>query len=354
MFCYDYNSCNDLQDFIADMNNSLFVPSAFMMAQERQLPLIAKDYSSYRIQSGCKKIAREVLFKDKNLEDILGLSKAWHSARYAVPAELKPLLKDGEWHALAEDFTASNGRHIVSRTNAAELKAETDALPGNCVGASSTYTDKCLRAQSHIFSITAVDGTPLSTIEFEIHDKNAIEENDIAIPDSTKCLHLVQHARDHNSEPHGDALQAFSEWKEAVSSGDIKINLSQLGETKASQIKRGSSGCSDIDYSAGYKITPEHLEQLFVHYRGTPENKGLRGVVFNPDTESFEDNRRNYMISGQYHIISANGKKTGKSITRGELTCDQWLEASGAKAKMLDIIQNYTPERNAGRAGQEI
>lgn len=338
--CFSLQKCRDIRDMFEEVSDTLFLPSAQLLSGYPQKHF--EKHHNSMLQEAILSVAIETLLQGKNIEDILGLSEAWHSPRYDMPLQLRPLAALGEWNALSESATLPSGYRVVCRTSAKQLLDETRML-GHCVGKGS-YAARCLDGDVHILSILDRSGTSISTIDIRIADSYAKSRERVVLPGGKFSVFIAQHRGRNNGPAPADAQKVFKEWKKLVEKGKIPIRMEQRGETAESVKRRKSASHSKLESTVGFPISWENVERVFLHYRGTDQSKGLRGVQFNVGSSQFEDDRRNHLIVGQYHETDTLGNRTGRSVRRENLTLEQWLEATGAKQKLLHIIKTHISE----------
>ena len=148
-----------------------------------------------------------------------------------------------EWPRLTEDYTASNGLVVRNLYSTKQLKEESNRL-SHCVG--NLYLTHAKYGNCHLFSVQDKSGEN-SFSTFEISPP-LTDNQDIAILQ----LRLVQHKARNNQLPATKERAAYTEWKDAISKGNLTINLNEVVEWKERIAKINAS--NNPEYS---QISPK-------------------------------------------------------------------------------------------------
>jgi hypothetical protein len=192
------------------------------------------------------------LFAGRSMTEIALLNGRWHAddlvvqaVRHAIP------MPSGEvsWPALFDPHVAGNGVAIRCLTSPAELIDEggtgpdADGFDGlaHCVGG---YAANCLRGETHVASVRAVNGARLSTVSFVIEDGGPFVE---------------QHYGRRNGKPPKDADLAVGELVSLFASGRLKTNPESFAIRDLPVGRSGTLACAE----ALFPFWAPHLPHRF-------------------------------------------------------------------------------------------
>ena len=216
----------DALEMVDDFNRSVILPLLLssIVRSDHAFPLPTPD-----IFMRGQAIGFEIITgKAKNIPGhLLTAARAWTTripalmeAETVVAPSIEqndiPELDEWSWPRLAEPFRCANGLVVQNLTSREELKEESQRLC-HCVG--RLYLRKAKSGRCHIFSIRNADlSTSHSTIELsQITDG----------PDnrSQASLKILQHKAMKNRKPGRQAIEASTEWLEALRSGNHPVDF---------------------------------------------------------------------------------------------------------------------------------
>lgn len=223
----------DALEAVEHFNRTALLPQALASIRdcEQPEPMISREY----VMSGFEASVGLILGGTKNVAVTLMEISRRYASRIPAMMEIEGRAylngnRDMEEHfvkygdkgypLMTEAFTASNGLVVRPLANGDELTRESARL-NHCVG---SYQSSARRAHCHIYSVQDETGDEsYSTIEFR-----AVEGSDARA--AATALTSVQHRANRNGAPAEPCTKAVEEFINAVKSGNLPINLSEINQ----------------------------------------------------------------------------------------------------------------------------
>lgn len=230
----------------------------------------------------------------------------------------------GQYPKLCRPFVATNGR-VVRSLDSHDLLREESARLRHCVG--RAYLSKAERVGCHILSVQDADGeTSFSTIEFSALRGQTLAQ---AIPQLTQ----IQHRANFNRAPDPECIQAISEFKAAIKSGEVRLNFDEIAAYRENIVPGLTGGVPAGDQT-------RRVAQI-----------SWRGVI---GMEWEEPERRQTTWSEWRYIM---GGQVGKAETPDVIFRDQGardlVASMNPKAAAL-LIQRQVEAREAAARAREL
>lgn len=317
MSCYTLDYCRDTRDMLADIATRLLLPQLLLSTGFHQNEEFLRKLPTQHFIKKLLPVAAELIYQNKNAENLLGVLKNWNDRQPEFPRELSPLWATGNWHRLTRDFVipsgVAEGMRVACLTDHHAMEKESDALKHSA----ENLVHDALNGHSHFYSILDVDGMPLSTFVLRRIPVGGRYEDQIRIPDDFSgtlgMLYMEQHRAHKNAQPCARAAAAFDAFKYAIeASGQFQyapeserknmlcVQSSYAGETNQSKARKAH--IPPVLLQIGDAISPEMVEKRFAHYARA------KGVAYVPQRQEFRASDT-HMISGGGLLCDTDGRK---------------------------------------------